>query len=476
LLVTAQFIAVVDFSIVQIALPTIRTSLSMSLGDLQWIVSAYGLTFAGFLLLSGRLSDIFGRKRLFLLGLLVFSVSSLSAGLATTELTLILARVVQGLGAALMSATGLALITRIFAPLGRLNQALGIFTAVSSAGFTAGVILGGVLIQELSWRWIFFVNVPIGIAVTLLAARVLSDPSPKGPRRHLDVPGAISVTGGLMLLVYGLSQLGNGSPSDLMYVAFVGAAVALASFIAIERRSAAPIMPLAFLRRRTIFFSNATALLTFATTTPMIFLLATYLQVVLGYSPIYAAAALVPGSLVYFFLGGFGAPRLVGRFGAKPVLVTAMVALAAGLLLMTRFADGSNYTTVVLPAMLIATVGGGLSATAANIAALSGAVRGEEGIASGLINTSRQVGGPIGLALAVSVIGVVTHGQGVVGNSELVIEAFRYAFAASSGFAIIAVVTSLLLGRKPAQKVEATTQVKVPSPEIVTRAADNTQT
>ncbi|MDA4136935.1 MAG: MFS transporter [Thaumarchaeota archaeon] len=446
LLVTAQFVVILDFSIVQIALPTIRGDLHMSLADLTWIVSAYGLTFAGFLMLSGRASDIYGRKRFFMLGLVIFSVASLAGGLATSELVLIAARVVQGIGAALASATALALIVRIFAPLGRLNQALGIFTAVSSAGFSAGVILGGVLTEALGWRWIFFVNVPIGILASLLAVKFLPDAG--GPRKaggHLDIPGAATVTGGLMLLVYGLTEIGNGDTSYGTYLVLALAAAVLASFLVIEYRSAAPLMPLNFLGRRTIFFANATALLTFAANVSMIFLLTTYLQALLSYPPLTAAAALLPGALVYFFLGGFGAPRLVKRFGARSVLVGAMVALSAGLLLFTRISLDSSYLTIVLPALLVACVGGSLALTASNIAALAGAKPGEEGIASGLINTSRQVGGPVGLAVAVSVIGLVTQGLGISAPSGEVITAFRYAFVVGASFGAFAVVTSLLI-------------------------------
>lgn len=453
LLVTAQFAVVVDFSIVQIALPTMRLDLGMSLPDSQWIISAYGVTFAGFLLLTGRLSDIYGSKRLFLAGLLIFSLSSLSAGLASSELVLIGSRVVQGVGAAFASATGLALITRIFAPLGRLNQALGIFTAVSSAGFTAGVLLGGVLTEALGWRWIFFVNLPVGVVATVLAIRVLPDLAPAhGVKHRVDLPGAISITSGLMLLVYALSEVGNGVISDLTYASFILAGVLLAGFVIIESRSPAPVIPMRFLRRRTIFFANATALLTFATTVPWIFFLTTYLQVLLGYQPLYAAAALVPGSLTYFFLGGFGAPRLVRQFGAKAVLVGAMLALAAGLILTARLTLDSGYVTEILPTILVASSGGALSATASNIAALSGAMKGEEGVASGLINTSRQVGGPVGLALAVSVIGVVTHGAGLLGTQSQVVEGLQDSFLAAASFACLAVLTSLLLSGKPAGK------------------------
>ncbi len=472
LLVTAQFAVVVDFSIVQIALPTIRSDLMMSVADSQWLVSAYGLTFAGFLLLSGRLSDIYGRKRLFLVGLLVFSLSSLAAGLASSEAVLIGARVVQGLGAAMASATCLALIIRIFAPIGRLNQALGIFTAVSSAGFSAGVLLGGVLTEALNWRWIFFVNVPIGIVATALAIRMLPDQTPeKTGRQHLDLPGAVTVTAGLMLLVYGLSEVGNGVSSLLTYGAFALAAVFLVSFLAVERRSAAPLMPLAFLRRRTIFFANATALLTFATTVPWIFFATTFLQVLLGYSPLYAAAALIPGSLTYFFLGGFGAPWLVKRFGAKPVLIVAMVALTVGLLLTSRLTLGSPYFPEIVTFIFVASLGGGLSATASNIAALAGSNRGEEGVASGLINTSRQVGGPIGLAIAVSVLDIFTHGLGVAAPQAELVTAMQYTFVAAASFSAVAILTSLLISAGPPRVIEVRAPEKASGPSMPMDAA-----
>jgi EmrB/QacA subfamily drug resistance transporter len=469
LLVTAQFAVIVDYSIVQIALPTIRADLLMTIADEQWILSAYGLTFAGFLLLSGRLSDLYGRKRLFLLGFMIFSLSSLAAGLASSELVLISARIVQGFGAAMMSATGLALITRIFAPLGKLNTALGIFTAVSSAGFSSGILLGGFITEALGWRWIFFVNVPVGIIATILAFKILPEPSSgQVGNRHLDVPGAATVTGGLMLLVYGLSEVGNGDTSYLTYLSFVAAGVILVSFLAIERRSSAPLMPLSFLRRRTIFFANATALLTFAAQVPWTFLLASYFQILLGYSPIYAASALVPGALVFFFLGGFAAPRLVRRVGAKPVLVGAMLAFTAGLLLLSRVSTDAGYVTDILPGLLISSVGGALSLTASNIAALSGANRGEEGVASGLINTSRQIGGPIGLAVAITVVGLVTHGLGVTASVGEVVLAFHYGLIAIAGFTSAAVVTSLLLAGKPGAKPTAIGQAAAaPAPAQV---------
>ncbi len=452
-MVSAQFAVIVDFSIVQIALPTIRSQLGISLVDSQWIVSAYGVTFAGFLLLSGRLSDIFGSKKVFLIGFLVFCLSSLAAGLASSETVLVGARIVQGVGAAIASASGLALLTRIFAPIGRLNQALGIFTAVSSAGFTAGILLGGILTETIGWRWIFFVNVPIGAIATILAYRTLPDlPPHHGTGRHIDLPGAVTITAGLMLLVYGLSDIGNGNTSLVTYASFTLAGLVIAAFLAIERRSRAPILPLSFLRRRTMLLANATALLTFATMVPWVFFLTFYLQVLLSYPPINAAVAQVPAALVFFFLGGFAAPRLVRRVGVKPVLVVAMLTLSAGMFLLSRLSLDSSYAGDILPTILVASIGASLSVTASNIAALSGAQRGEEGVASGLINTSRQVGGPVGLALAVSVVGVLTHGAGLTGTHAQIASGLQYAFLAGAGFAALAVLTSLLLTGKTSSK------------------------
>jgi len=449
LLVSAQFAVVVDFSIVQIALPTIRTQLAISLVDSQLIISAYGVTFAGFLLLSGRLSDIFGGKRIFLTGFLVFCISSLAAGLATSELILIVARIVQGVGAAVASASGLALLTRIFAPIGRLNQALGVFTAVSSAGFTAGILLGGVLTETLGWRWIFFVNVPIGALATILAYRTLPNlPPHQGTNRSIDLPGALTITTGLMLLVYGLNEVGNGNASFVTYAAFILAVLTLIAFLLIEKRSLAPILPLSFVMRRNVFFANATALLTFATMVPWVFFLTFYLQVLLFYPPLNAAVAQVPAALVFFFLGGFGAPRLVKRVGAKPVLVVAMLTFSVGMFLFSRLSLSSNYWVDIFPTIILASLGASLSATASNIAALSGARRGEEGVASGMINTSRQMGGPVGLALAVSFVSVLTHGVGLAGTQAQVTSGVQYAFIAAASFAALAVITSLLLSSK----------------------------
>jgi EmrB/QacA subfamily drug resistance transporter len=457
LLVLAQFVIVLDFSIVQIALPTMRTELGISLADSQWIVSAYGLTFAGLLLLSGRASDLYGRRKLFSIGLIIFALSSLAGGLAPSEAVLIGARAVQGVGAAIASATGLSLLVVTF-PEGReRNRALSVFAAVSSAGFAAGVILGGTLTATLGWRSIFFVNVPIGIIAALLALRLLVESKGQRLDRRLDLPGALSVTAGLSLLVYALTNAANeGLSSSLTLASLVLSAVVLATFLVIEHRSKAPLMPLTFLRRGTVLSANALAILTTSAVGTMIFLLTIYLQQIQGYSALSAGIAFLPTAIVFLFVGGYLSAKLVTRFGMKPVLIIGMTIQAAGFLLLNRLSVGTPYLTELLPDMLVVSLGAAMVFTAFNIAALSGARKGEEGLASGLINTSRQVGSSVGLAIAVTIVSIVTVALGPsVSPASATVEGFRYAFLGSAVLCVTGVVIASLI-RRPRMVVTPT--------------------
>ncbi|MDA4137349.1 MAG: MFS transporter [Thaumarchaeota archaeon] len=446
LLVMAQFVVVLDFSIVQIALPTMRAELGISLADSQWIVSAYGLTFAGFLLLSGRLSDLYGRRRLFSIGLVLFALSSLAGGLAPSELVLIAARAVQGIGAAIASATGLSLIVVSFSEGPDRNRALSVFSAVSSAAFAAGVILGGVLTASLGWRSVFFINVPIGIIAALLTPLFIAESRGQASNRHLDLPGAASVTVGLSLLVYGLTEAANTSLSSYeTLVPLALSVVVLSGFLIIEARTKAPLMPLSFLRRGTVFTANAIAILTISCMTSMIFLLTIYLQEFRGYSALSAGLAFLPTALVFLVVGGFLSARFVTRFGMKSVLVSSMVVLALGFFLLSRISLGSSYLLYVLPSMLVASLGAAFAFTAFNIAALSGAKQGEEGLASGLVNTSTQVGGPIGLAIAVTIASTIAAGLTGRTIAAATVDGFGYAFLGSTVMATVAVVFALAL-------------------------------
>ncbi len=466
LLVVAQFVIVLDFSIVQIALQTMRTELGMSLVNTQWIVSAYGLTFAGLLLLSGRASDLYGRRKLFSIGLVVFALSSLAGGLARSEVVLIGARAVQGIGAAIASATGLSLLVVTF-PEGReRNRALSIFAAGSSAAYAAGVILGGVLTATLGWRSIFFVNVPIGIVTAVMATRFIVESRGDLSQRRLDLPGALSVTAGLSILVYALTNAANQGLLSLLALAPLAlSAVVLASFLVIEHQSSAPLIPLSFLRRGAVFSANALAILTFAAVSTMLILLTIYLQQIQGYSAVSAGLAFLPTALVFLSVGGYLSAKLVTRFGAKPVLFVGMTIQAAGFLLLAQLTVGTPYLTALLPEMLVVSLGAALTYTAFYIAALSGARKGEEGLASGLINTSMQVGGPIGLAIAVTIVGVVVAGLGASVTPEAAtVEGFRYALLGGAVLSGMGIVIASLIRSPKTVVMPREPILEVPSP------------
>jgi EmrB/QacA subfamily drug resistance transporter len=446
LLVTAQFVIVLDFSIVQIALPTMRTELEISLADSQWIVSAYGLTFAGLLLLSGRMSDLYGRRKLFSIGLVVFALSSLAGGVAPSEQILIAARAVQGIGAAIASATGLSLIAVSFSEGPERNRALSVFSAASSAAFAAGVILGGVLTGSLGWRSVFFINVPIGIIAALLTPRFISESRGQVTNRHLDLPGAASVTIGLSLLVYALTEAANTSLVSVGTLEFLALAVAvLGGFFVIESRARSPLVPLSFLRRGTVFTANTIAVLTVADMSGMVFLLTIYLQQIRGFSALSAGIAFLPTALVFLVVAGYLSARFVTRFGMKDVLVSGMLLLAVGFLLMSRITLDTSFFSYLLPSMLVASFGAALAFTAFNIAALSGAKQGEEGLASGLVNTSTQVGGPIGLAISVTVASTIAAGLAGQTSTTATVAGFGYAFLGSAVLAAIAFVFAVSL-------------------------------
>ena len=427
LVILAQFMVMIDFTIVQVALPSIGREFAVSVNGLQWIVTAYGLTLAGFLMLSGRMGDIYGHKRLFIIGVLVFSLASLTGGLAPSEIVLIVARVLQGLGAAMASATGLSILVAAFPEGKERNRALGVFAAASGSGFAAGMILGGVITTTLGWRWVFDINVPIGLVVSLLSIKYISNTRRTYEHKHLDIFGAVSVTAGLMLLVYSLNiaqNIGIGSLQTLELL--LSSVIVLAAFLLIEYRSKAPLMPLGFLRRSSIFGANAVGLLQFAAFVGMIFILTNYLQQILNYSALSAGLAFVPIGVVFLVVSGFLSARLVNRFGVKPILISGMTLQTIGYLLLSWISLTESYFDLLGP-MLVIAFGSGLGFTATNIAALTGTRRGEEGLASGLINTSRQIGGPIGLALLLTIANFETpHQTGQVVQSAMV-TGFGYA-------------------------------------------------
>jgi EmrB/QacA subfamily drug resistance transporter len=406
LLTMAQFLVVLDYTIVTVALPSIIRELQITISLVQWVVTAYGLTLAGFLLLSGRAGDAYGHKRLFISGLVIFSLSSLASGLAPSIGVLIAARTIQGIGAALGSATGLSILVEIFPEGPERNRALGIFGAVLGSGFITGMVSGGVITTYLGWRWVFDVTVPIGLVAAAISAKVIRMPprAPQTKRTSLDIPGAITVTAGLMLFVYALTTIQTDRALSVETVeTLLLSALILGGFLMIESRTAKPLLPLAFLRRRMVFTANLVALVTLAAFVGEIFLLTVYLQQVLGYTPVEAGLAFAPSGLVFFIISGFFAASFVNRSGVRTSLVVGESLALLGYLLLTQISAGGNYFTVILPATVVIALGLGLAFPAYNIAALIGARRGEEGLASGLINTSRMIGGPIGVAVLITI-------------------------------------------------------------------------
>jgi EmrB/QacA subfamily drug resistance transporter len=373
LLAMTQFVVVIDASIVNVALPSIGAALHFSRDDLSWVVNAYTLTFGGFLLLGGRLADLLGRRRMFMLGLILFSLASLAGGEAQSEAWLIIARATQGLGAAIVSPAALSIITTTFAEGAERNRALGVWCAVAGAGGAAGVLLGGILTSGLSWRWVLFVNVPIGIAAAALAPRLLFESRAEDGTEGFDVPGAVTVTAGLALLVYAVVDavnVGWGSTGTLLRLA--GSAVLLAAFVTIERRQRHPLMPFSIFRLRTLRGADIVGLLIGMSLFSMFFFISLYMQYVLHYSPIKAGLSYLPLAVGIIISAGV-ASQLVTRIGFKPTLIGGLLLIAIGLLWFSRVrAPGGSFATDVLGPSLFAAFGLGFSFVPVTIAAVTG--------------------------------------------------------------------------------------------------------
>jgi EmrB/QacA subfamily drug resistance transporter len=467
LLVLAQFMVIVDFMIVQVALPSIGKEFGISINVLQWTVTAYGLTLAGFLMLSGRLGDMYGHKKLFIIGVLLFSLASLMGGLAPSDTVLILARATQGLGAAMASAAGLSILVTVFSEGKERNRALSIFAAVTGLGSASGMILGGVITATLGWRWVFEINLPIGIALSLISIKYISLTSRRAnENRHLDILGAISITAGLMLLVYSLSIAQNNgieSPQALEFIML--SLIVITAFFLIEYRSKLPLMPLDFLKRGSIFSANALALIQMGAFVAMTFILTNYFQQILGYSALSTGIAFLPVSIVFLIISGFLSSRLVNRFGVKPILILGMALQTVGYLFLSRISITESYFSILLAPMFLIGFGTGFGFTAINIAGLQGTRKGEEGLASGLINTSRQIGGPIGLAVLLTVANFATPyptGQ-LIQSAVVMVIGFGHAFLAAALLTGIGIIFAFLLKQQKQQQNED----KIKSLEVI---------
>ncbi len=457
----AQFMVILDVSVVNVALPAIRGALHFTEADLQWVVNGYTVTFAGFLLLGGRAADLLGRRRVFVTGLVLFAVASLAGGLANSQELLIIARAVQGLGGAVIAPASLSILTTTFAEGPARNRALGIWGAMGGAGGAAGVLLGGVLTDLLGWRWILFINVPIGLVAAFFAQRMLAESRGPARRREFDLAGAVAATVGLSLLVLGIvrtDQTGWSSAPTLALIA--GGLLVLAIFLMIEGRFArSPLMPLRIYASRTLSAANVVVLLVGGATFGMWFFISLYLQQVLGYSPIRAGLAFLPMTLL-IVAGSTLASRLVIRVGTKPLLVAGMTALTAGLLLFTTISAHGTYLGDVLIPSLLTAIGMGLAFVPATIAAVSGVAPAEAGLASGLVNTARLVGGALGLAILAALATARTNSDlrhGAITAHGALTNGFHLAFVVAASFAFIGGLVSFfgLPRRMPRRAVAA---------------------
>jgi EmrB/QacA subfamily drug resistance transporter len=458
LVIVAQFMVVLDVAIVNVALPSIRTNLHFSQENLQWVITAYSILFGGFLLLGGRLADLLGRRRLFIVGLALFTVSSLLDGLAWSEGSLIAFRACQGLGAALVSPAALSILTTTFTEGRDRNVALGIWGAAGGSGSAAGVLLGGALTSAFGWPWIFYVNVPVGALVIGLSLFFLRESRADLQDRRFDFSGAVSITGGLVLLVYGMTRAaqhgwGTGQTVGLLG----GAAVLILAFFVIELRSHAPLLPLSIFRLRTLAASNVAGLLMGAALFAQFLLLTLYMQEVLHYSALRTGVAYIGLTLSTIAFSAVS-QNLVTKVGVRPIMPIGLALSTVALVLFARMPVHGHYFTDLLPPFLIGGVGLGLAFVPMSIGALTGVRPAEAGIASGLINTSQQIGGAVGVAIATTIATSVTS-RYVADHTGLnpfsgpaLTHGFHVAFYVLAGLAAFGALASvLMLESHPAQ-------------------------
>jgi EmrB/QacA subfamily drug resistance transporter len=458
--VAAQFMVILDVAIVNVALPSIKTDLDFSQENLQWVVTAYAIVFGGVLLLGGRLADLLGRRRLFVAGVALFTASSLLSGLAWSEASLIAFRALQGLGGALLAPAALSILMTTFEEGRDRNLALGIWGAASGSGGAAGVLLGGLLTSYLNWSWIFFINIPVGIGLIALTPWLLSESRVDGAHRHLDVAGATSVTAGLMLLVYALTKATQTGWTDGGTLALLaGSAALILAFVLIELRATVPLLPLRIFRLRTLAAANATAVVIASIGFSEFFLLTLYLQDVLDYSAVQTGAAFVAVTLTIVVFSNV-AQTLVTRLGPRPVLTTGLLLSATALALLARLPVHGHYFWDVFPAFLLTGIGLALSFVPVTIAGLTGITREDAGVASGLINTSRQVGGAIGLA-AVSTIATTfsigyanSHPGSTASSGAALTHGFQVTFYVLTALAIVGALVAAAFVTPQATEIE----------------------
>jgi EmrB/QacA subfamily drug resistance transporter len=460
----AYLMVVLDVSIVNVALPSIQEDLNFSPENLQWVVSGYALTFGGFLLLGGRIGDLLGRRWLFMVGLGAFALFSLACGLATSDGMLIAFRALQGAAGAILSPSVFSIVSVTFREGAERNKALGILGGIAGSGAAIGVLAGGVLTEYIGWEWIFFVNVPIGLAALALVPRYVRESHAEDMVRHFDTAGAVTVTASLMLLVYGLTQSTNiGWGSARTIGVLLGSAALMAAFIVIEMRSRSPLVPLNFFRRRTPTGANIIGFGLGTMVFGMFFLLSLYMQQVLGFSALKTGVGYLAVALTAVVASGV-AQALVTKLGVKPVLSGGMLLLGGGLACFTQVSVDGSYVSDLLPGFLLIGVGLGFSFVPVSIAALAGVTGKDAGLASGLINTSQQIGGALGLAILTTI--ATTHTESLLAEGEpapnALTEGFSLAFWAGVGFAALSLIATLVALKREDLKMPAPGEAAAP--------------
>jgi len=441
---------VLDTTIVNVALPSIREDLRFTETSLVWVINAYMLTFGGFLLLGGRLGDLYGHRRLFLAGLVVFALASLACGVSTSQAMLVAARAVQGLGGAVVDAVALSLIADLFRDPGERAKAMGIYGFVCAAGGSIGVLLGGLLTSALSWHWIFLVNLPIGAVVYVSCRRLLPDVRARTPGARLDIAGAVTVTASLLLAVYAVVN-GNeaGWTSTQTIALLAGASVLFALFLAIEGQVQSPLVPLRLFRLRNLAIANVVGTLWAAAMFAWFFISALYLQLVLGYSALQVGLAFLPANIIMAVLSVGASAKLVSRYGLRVPLAAGLFVAAAGLALFARAPVDGSFAIDVLPGMMLLGIGAGIAFNPVLLAAMGDVAPNESGLASGVVNTSFMMGGSLGLAVLASVAAARTDDLLGMGAAQALAlnDGYRLAFALGALFALGAALLGALLLR-----------------------------
>ena len=466
LLCVAQIVVVLDASIVNVALPSIGRALHFSDQNLPWVVNAYVIAFGGFLLLGGRAADLLGRRRVFMAGLMAVALASLLAGFATNQGELIAARAAQGLGAAIISPAALSIITTLFSDGAERNKALGVWGAVAGSGAAIGVLLGGVLTTGLGWEWVLWVNVPVALVALALTPGLIPESRSESDTRHFDTAGAISVTIGLSVLAYALLDASSAGWGSTRIVTLIAVAVSLLlAFVVIESRSKAPLVPFRIFRSRTLTGANVVGILLGASLFSMFFFITLYMQQVLHYSPIHAGLSYLPLALTIIVAAGVGG-QLVTRFGFKPILAVGMLLVALGLIWFSRVSTGGSFLGDILGASLLAAAGLGFGFVTSTIAAVSGIREHEQGLASGLINTSQQIGGALGLAVLSTI--ATSHTNHLLHSGTPLRAAltggFQHAFVGGAVIAALGLAATLILIRTKDSRAHVELTSAGPSP------------